>query len=75
VIHFLPSSRAQTYVSGLIQTFLELTVTVTSDSELVFLKQNWVMSAEWSSRYSLPPFLSCTEICVRGNTDNSSINI
>jgi hypothetical protein len=52
-------------VSGILQTSLELTVTVTYDPELDFLKENWVMSADWSTRDSLPPFLSCTEICVR----------
>jgi hypothetical protein len=72
------SSLAQTYVSEVIQTSLELPVTVTCDSDLdlyvlyVILKQHWVMSAEWSTRDSLPPFLSCTEIGVRGNTDISN---
>jgi hypothetical protein len=32
------------------------------------------MSAERSTRDSIPPFLSCTEICVRGNTDIFAIN-
>jgi hypothetical protein len=68
------SSLAQSYVSGVIKTSLELTVSVTFDPDLDFLKQNCVMSAEWSIRDSLPPFLSCTEICVRGNTDISGIN-
>jgi hypothetical protein len=52
--HFLPSSLAQRYVSGVIQTFLQLTVTVIYDPELDFLKQNWVMSPEWSTRDSIP---------------------
>jgi hypothetical protein len=69
------SSLAQRYVSGVIQTSLQLTVTVTSDTELDFLKENGVISAEWGTRDSLPPFLSCTRICVRGNTDISRINI
>jgi hypothetical protein len=47
VTHFLPSSVGQRYVSGVIQTSLELKVTVKYDPELDFLKQNWVMSAEW----------------------------
>jgi hypothetical protein len=71
---FLPSSLEQRYVSGLIERSLQLTVTVTCDPELDFLKQNWVMSPEWSTLDSLPPFLSCTEICVQGNTDISAIN-
>jgi hypothetical protein len=54
VTHFLPSSLAQRYVSGLIQTFRKLTFTVTCDPELDFLKQNWVMSADWSTRVSIP---------------------
>jgi hypothetical protein len=72
--HFLPSTLAQRYVSGLIQISLQLTVTVTSDQELDILQQNRFMSAEWRTLDSLPPFLSCTEICVRGNTDISAIN-
>jgi hypothetical protein len=72
--HFFPSFLAQRYVSGVIQTYTELTVTVICDPELDFLKENWVMSAEWSTLDSLRPFLSCTEICVRGNTDISGIN-
>jgi hypothetical protein len=51
--HFAPSSPAQSDVSVVIQTSLELTVTVTCDPELDFLKQNWVMSAEWSTLDSL----------------------
>jgi hypothetical protein len=43
---------------------LQLTVTVTFDPELDYFKQNWFMTAEWSTRDSLIPFLSCTEICV-----------
>jgi hypothetical protein len=62
--HFLPYVVAQIYVSGVIQTSLELTFTVTYDPELDFLKENCVMSADWRTRDSLPPFLSCTEICV-----------
>jgi hypothetical protein len=72
--HFLTSSLAQRYVSGLLQTYLQLTVTVTYDAELDSLKQNWVMSAEWITLDSFRPFLSCTGICVRGNTDISGIN-
>jgi hypothetical protein len=74
------SSLAQRYVSEVIQTSLELPVTGTCHPDLelyvlyVILKENWVMSAEWSTRDSLPPFLSCTEIGVRGNTDISAIN-
>jgi hypothetical protein len=57
--HFFPSSLAQTYVSGVIQTFLQLTITVTCVKDLDFLKQNWVMSAEWSTFDSIPQlFLS-----------------
>jgi hypothetical protein len=67
--HFVPSSLAQRYVSGIIQTSLELTVTVTSYPELDFRKQNCVMSAECSTLDSLRPFLSCTEICGWGKTD------
>jgi hypothetical protein len=52
--HFAPSSLALSDVSGVIQTSLELTVTVTCDPELNFLKQNGVMSAEWSTLDSLP---------------------
>jgi hypothetical protein len=52
--HFVPSSLAQRYVSGVIQTSLELTVSVTFDPELDFLKQNWVMSTEWSTLDSPP---------------------
>jgi hypothetical protein len=74
VTHFFPSSPAQRYVSGVIQTYMELTVTVIYDPELDFLKENWDMSAERSTHDSLRPFLSCTEICVRGNTDISEIN-
>jgi hypothetical protein len=51
--NFLPSSLAQRYVSGLIQTYLELTVTVIYDPELEFLKENWVMSAGWSTLDSI----------------------
>jgi hypothetical protein len=61
---FFPSSLAQRYVSGLIQTFLELTVTVIYDPELDFLKKKWIMSAELSTRDIIPAFLSCIEICV-----------
>jgi hypothetical protein len=39
---------------------LQLTVTVTCDPELDFLKENWIMSAEWSTLDSLPHFPSCT---------------
>jgi hypothetical protein len=53
--HFLPSSLAQGYVSGVIQISLQLTVTVIYDPELDFLKQNWVMTAEWSTLDSLRP--------------------
>jgi hypothetical protein len=53
---------------------LELAVTFTYDPKRDFLKQNWVMTAEWSTLDSLSPFLSCTEICVRYNTDISAIN-
>jgi hypothetical protein len=77
VVHltdFFPSSLALRYGSRLIQTSLQLTVTVKFDPGLEFLKQNWIMSAEWSTFDSLHPFLSCTEICVRGNTDISAIN-
>jgi hypothetical protein len=73
--HYVPSYLAQRFVSEVIQTSLELPVTVTCDPELYFIKQNWVMSAEWSTLDSLPPFLSCREICFRGNTDISAINI
>jgi hypothetical protein len=69
------SSLAQTYVSGVIQTSLELTVTVNSDPELEFLKQNSVIFAKWSKPDSHHPFHCCTEICVRGNTEISGINI
>jgi hypothetical protein len=41
VTHFLPSSLAQRYVSGVIQTSLELTFTVIYDAELDIPKQNW----------------------------------
>jgi hypothetical protein len=51
---FVPSPLAQRYVSGIIQTSLQLTVTVTCDPELYLLKQNWVIPAEWSKRDSLP---------------------
>jgi hypothetical protein len=68
------SSLAQRYVSGLIQTFLELKFTFKYDPELDFLKQKWVMSAECSRIDSLRPFILCTYICVRGNTDISGIN-
>jgi hypothetical protein len=51
-------------VSDVIQICLQLTITVIYDPELDFLKQNWVMSAEWGTSDSFPPFLSCTEICV-----------
>jgi hypothetical protein len=74
VTHFLPSSLAQRYVSVVIQTSLQLTITVTCDPELDFVKQNSFMSAEWSTLASLRPFLSCTEICFRVNTDISAIN-
>jgi hypothetical protein len=67
--HFLPSSLAESYVSRVIETSLQLTVTVILYPELDILKQNLIMSAEWSTRDSLPPFLSCTEICVRGKTE------
>jgi hypothetical protein len=44
-------------VSGVIQTSLQLTVTVRYDPEVViFLKENWVMSAESSTLDSLPHF-------------------
>jgi hypothetical protein len=69
------SSLAQRCVSVVIETSLQLTVTVTYDPELDFRKQNWFMSAERSTLDSLPPFLSCTEICFRGNTDIPAINI
>jgi hypothetical protein len=68
------SSLAPRHVSGLIQTSLQLTITVICDPELDLLKENWVMSAEWSTLDSLRPFLSCTDICGRGNTDISGIN-
>jgi hypothetical protein len=45
--HFLPSALSQRYLSGVIQTSLQLTVTDICDPELDFIKQNWVMSAEW----------------------------
>jgi hypothetical protein len=67
------SSLAQRYVSGVIQTSLQLTVTVTCDPELDYLKQNWFRSAEWGTLDSFRPILSCTEICVRVNTDISGI--
>jgi hypothetical protein len=52
--HFVPSSLAQRYVSGVIQTALQLTVTVRYDPDVVtFLKQNWFMSAEWCTLDSL----------------------
>jgi hypothetical protein len=51
----------------------QLTVKVTCEQELDILKQNWVMSAEWSTLDSLPPFHSCTKICVRVNTDISAL--
>jgi hypothetical protein len=73
VTHFLPSSLAQRYVSVVIQTSLQLTITVISDPELVFLKQNWVTSADWSTLDSILPFLCCTEICVQVNKDISGI--
>jgi hypothetical protein len=75
VTQFVPSTLAQRYVSGVIQTSLEFTITVTCDPELDFSKQKCLMTAEWSTLDSLRPFLSCTEICVRGNTDISGINI
>jgi hypothetical protein len=43
--HLVPSSLAQRYLSGIIQTSLQLTVTDKYDPELDFLKQNWVMSS------------------------------
>jgi hypothetical protein len=49
VTHFDPSSLAQRYVSGVIQTFLQLRVMVICDPELQLLKQIWVMSAECST--------------------------
>jgi hypothetical protein len=53
--HFVPSPLAKRYVSGVIQTSLQLTVTVSYDPEVVtFLKQNWFMSAEWCTLDSLP---------------------
>jgi hypothetical protein len=72
--HFLPSSLEQKYVSGVIQTSMQLKFTFICDPELDFLKQNWVISAEWSTLDSLRPFLSCTEICVLSDTDISAIN-
>jgi hypothetical protein len=49
------SSLAQRYVSGVIQTSLQLTVTVRYDPVVVtFLKYNLVMSSEWSTLDSLP---------------------
>jgi hypothetical protein len=68
------SSLAQRYVSEVIETSLELPVTFTSYMELDFLKQNLFMSAEWGKPDSLPPFLSCTEICVRRNIYIAGIN-
>jgi hypothetical protein len=73
--NFVPSSLAQRYVSGLIQSSLHITVTVIYDPELDFLKQNWGMSSKWSKFDSLPPFLSSSDLGVRGNTDISGINI
>jgi hypothetical protein len=70
---FLPSSLTQRYVSGVIETSLQLTVRITCDPEHDFLKQNWAMSAEWCTRDTLPPFLSYTGICVLLNTDISVI--
>jgi hypothetical protein len=52
--HFVPSYLAQRYVSGIIQTSLQLTVTVIYYPKLEFLKQNWVMSPEWSTLDSRP---------------------
>jgi hypothetical protein len=59
VSQFLPSFLAQRYVSRVIQTSLQITVTVKFDPELDFPKQKWVMSEEWSTLDSLRPFLSC----------------
>jgi hypothetical protein len=63
--------RGNTDISGILR--LQLTVTFTFDKELDFLKQNLFVSAEWSRLDSLPPFLCCTEICVRVITDISGI--
>jgi hypothetical protein len=70
---FPPSSLAQSYVSVIIEKSMQLTVTITCDPELDFLKQNRVMYAEWSILDSIPPFLSCREICVQVNTNISAI--
>jgi hypothetical protein len=75
VTHFLHSSLAQRYVSRVIQTTLQLTFRVTYDPELDFLKQNWVMSAEWSKFDSLPQSSLAQRYVFRGNTDISKINI
>jgi hypothetical protein len=72
--HFGPSSLAQRYVSRVIETSLQLTVAVIYEPEPDILEQNWVMSAECFTLDSIRPFLSCTGICVLGNTDISAIN-
>jgi hypothetical protein len=74
LLRFHLSSLAQSYVSGVRETSLQLTIRVTCDPELDFIKQNWVMSAEWSTLDSLPPFLSCTEKKSRVYTDISAIH-
>jgi FPC/CPF motif-containing protein YcgG len=50
------SSLAERYISGVIETTMQLTFMVTFDPELDFLKQNRFMSAVWSTLASLPPF-------------------
>jgi hypothetical protein len=41
-------------ISGIVR--LQLTITVTIDPEIDFLKQNWLMSAEWRTLDSIRPF-------------------
>jgi hypothetical protein len=57
------SSLSQRYVSGVIETSLQLTVKFTCDPELDFLKQNWVMSAEWRKLDPLPHSSLCRDMC------------
>jgi hypothetical protein len=59
--------KNNTDICGIVR--LNLNFMLTCEPELDFLKQNWDMSAEWNTLHSLRPSLSCTEICVKSNTD------
>jgi hypothetical protein len=72
--HLFPSFPAQRYVSRVIQTSLELTHTVICDPELDFLKQNWFMSAEWSTLDSLPHSFLAQRYVSGEISDSSAIN-